>query len=266
MPRARKFGNRRRRAGKRSYRKRRGATTISSLASSSVRPDRLLVRLPYNDSFVMGGTAGQTSIQSMNMNSIYDPDRTGTGHQPLGYDQWAVFYKKYKVHKVAYNVTFTQYYDGSATNDYGAKVGILLQNGVPASIYTDQSVFEQPHLRFGAIGTAVGASSRTFKGVASCARVAGRPHVAYLSDDKYQANFGYNPSEFITLNLVAGPNYSLQLCKVVATIRLVYYVELFDPVQITLSNSEPQNRGPDPNTGTEIVPSGYKPTPMPPPL
>lgn len=30
-------------------------------------------------------------------NSVFDPDLTGAGHQPVGYDQWAQFYDKYQV-------------------------------------------------------------------------------------------------------------------------------------------------------------------------
>lgn len=258
---------RRTRRPRRKMNRRRGKrTTISSLAGSSVRPDRLLVRLPYQDSFILNSlTAGVCVNQVMNMNSIFDPDRTGIGHQPLGYNQWSNFYRKYKVHKVAYNVTFTQFNDYGTQADYGARVGVLLQNGVPPNTFTDQSIFEQPHLRFGAVGTTQGSSSKTFKGMAGCARVAGRPNILYLADDKYQANFGYNPSEFITLSLVAGPNYKFSQVKVVAVVRLVYYVELFDPFQIELSDTTPELRGPDPNNGNEKEPSGYIPTPLPPP-
>lgn len=34
------------------------------------------------------------------LNSLYDPDFTGVGHQPLGFDQMVLFYNNYTVYKV----------------------------------------------------------------------------------------------------------------------------------------------------------------------
>lgn len=39
------------------------------------------------------------------LNSLYDPDYTGTGHQPLGFDQWASVYDKYYVRRARIKVT-----------------------------------------------------------------------------------------------------------------------------------------------------------------
>jgi len=37
------------------------------------------------------------ALQVFRGNSIFDPDLTGVGHQPLGHDQWANFYEYYRV-------------------------------------------------------------------------------------------------------------------------------------------------------------------------
>ena len=42
-------------------------------------------------------------------NSIYDPDATGTGHQPLGHDEWSLFYNHYVVTSSKINVKFSGY-------------------------------------------------------------------------------------------------------------------------------------------------------------
>lgn len=42
---------------------------------------------------------GFVAKNTYNSNSIFDPDQTGTGHQPRYHDQWATFYRKYYVRK-----------------------------------------------------------------------------------------------------------------------------------------------------------------------
>jgi hypothetical protein len=41
--------------------------------------------------------AGAIEIHQFRANSIYDPNLTGAGHQPLGHDQWQTFYDRYTV-------------------------------------------------------------------------------------------------------------------------------------------------------------------------
>ena len=63
------------------------------------------VRLTYADALnlAVAGAAGSTSY-IWRMNSIYDPDFTGTGHQPLMRDLWASQYDYYTVLACSYNI------------------------------------------------------------------------------------------------------------------------------------------------------------------
>jgi len=55
---------------------------------------------------VTGGiTGGGTNIS---LNDIHDPNKTGTGHQPYGHDQWAAFYNRYKVTWVEIKLEWVQ--------------------------------------------------------------------------------------------------------------------------------------------------------------
>lgn len=47
------------------------------------------------------------SMQIFNLSSLYDPDTTGTGHQPMGFDQLIPLYDHYTVHRAKVRVTFT---------------------------------------------------------------------------------------------------------------------------------------------------------------
>lgn len=56
-----------------------------------------ITKMRYTDAFSLTSTAGVLATHFFRWNSIYDPDATGTGHQPMGYVEWATFYNHYTV-------------------------------------------------------------------------------------------------------------------------------------------------------------------------
>jgi hypothetical protein len=77
--------------------------------------------------FLTGGTSGLTgTAQVFRMNSLYDPDLTGTGHQPYGFDQLvssAGPYLRYKVTGLTAKITCT-----GPNNSAGLYVAIGVHN------------------------------------------------------------------------------------------------------------------------------------------
>lgn len=78
--------------------------SIPSLDHSSIQtmnpliaPDRARVKLKYIQTVGMNSYLGALDTQEFWGNGVYDPDKTGTGSQPTGYDQWAALYDKYTV-------------------------------------------------------------------------------------------------------------------------------------------------------------------------
>lgn len=70
-------------------------------------PDRIETRLRYDQVGNMTSTVGSIGKQVFRMNSLFDPDFTGAGHQPLYYDQLSAIYNQYAVIKSHITVTFT---------------------------------------------------------------------------------------------------------------------------------------------------------------
>lgn len=50
---------------------------------------------------------GVLDLHAFSANNVFDPDVTGVGHQPLGRDQWALFYNHYRVVESTCNVKMT---------------------------------------------------------------------------------------------------------------------------------------------------------------
>lgn len=60
-------------------------------------PDEFTTRLRYVDVYTLTSTSGAIGKQVMRMNGLFDPDFTGTGHQPYYFDQLAALYGRYQV-------------------------------------------------------------------------------------------------------------------------------------------------------------------------
>jgi hypothetical protein len=61
--------------------------------------------MPYSAQGTFINVSGVRRDQQFRLNSIFDPDYSGTGHQPLAHDQWALFYNHYVVTKCSWEVT-----------------------------------------------------------------------------------------------------------------------------------------------------------------
>jgi len=88
-------------------RKLRGYGTTRSNTINGPLAMRQIVKLRYaEDVNISAGIA--LGSYDFRANSIFDPNLTGIGHQPLGHDQWAVFYDHYVVLGARIKVTLTQ--------------------------------------------------------------------------------------------------------------------------------------------------------------
>jgi hypothetical protein len=88
------------------------------------------------------GAAGSTGVYVYSCNSLYDPDRTATGHQPLGFDELKVFFDHYVVLSARIRVRFSAA-GATANNTSNMIVGIILTDDLTSA--TDPRVFmEQP--------------------------------------------------------------------------------------------------------------------------
>lgn len=94
MPRKRTYGKRKRPARKRPYR-RRAYRSRNGIPSGMPLTRRAYLR--YCDQIELTSTTGLMSNHVFRANSVYDPDFTSTGHQPMGYDIWSSLYNHYVV-------------------------------------------------------------------------------------------------------------------------------------------------------------------------
>lgn len=70
-------------------------------------PTKLTVKLAYHDTISLDADAGPDGFKTyvFRANSCYDPDFTGTGHQPMMFDQYMQIYDHYQVKWSSIKVT-----------------------------------------------------------------------------------------------------------------------------------------------------------------
>jgi len=71
-----------------------------------VFPARIKKLLRYSTSSALSAVSGVVQTYVFRANSLFDPDATGTGHQPMGFDQLMTWYNHYCVVAAKITVTF----------------------------------------------------------------------------------------------------------------------------------------------------------------
>jgi len=80
--------------------KRRSYKTNNNLGSLNPISQRYICKMKYAEA-VNSDAAG---LYAFNLNSIFDPNRTGVGHQPYGHDTLSILYNRYRVISCSYRV------------------------------------------------------------------------------------------------------------------------------------------------------------------
>ncbi len=91
--------------------------STSSYTATAVGPKTLIRRLRYCTRITLNpGAGGAAQNHFFRANGMFDPDQSGTGHQPLGFDQYMLLYDHYKVISSSIQVKALNNVSESSTN------------------------------------------------------------------------------------------------------------------------------------------------------
>lgn len=202
------------------------ANTVVSLREAF--PKRLFVPMVYSsDLITLTCTVGAGAYHLMSQNSLYDPDITGSGHQPYGFDQWSAMYNYYRVHAFkmkmcAVNQTDTQ------------PITIVFNTNSVTSGPTDiDTAKETPNAitrRGGANKTPV--CLETYR---TLAFTCGVPKRNVATDDLFRAAVNTSPSIQRTMQVWAQPFDQATTVTVKFEIKIKYYSEFYGPKNVSQS-------------------------------
>lgn len=117
---------------------------------------KFYTKLRYNESHTFGAssTPNFASSYKIRMNGLNDPNFTGVGHQPLGYDELMTIYEKATV--VAAKITVA--YVGDTT--VPSVVGVRLADGNESTIADKKKAIENGDSKWSYMTTANGGNNR----------------------------------------------------------------------------------------------------------
>lgn len=199
------------RAGKKGWRKHKRVVVNKALQPI---PQRYICKMKYAEDVTSDALFG---LYRFNLNSIWDPNRTGTGHQPYAFDTLASLYNRYRVISCGYRITSPS---SSATRQVGC-----IPTNEPVTFATFAELKENPRSKY--VTQMPGGNTQVIKGKVYIPSLVGRTKSQYMADDRYQALTTTDPNELAILNIfTANQLGAAQQADI--NVLLEYTVEFFD--------------------------------------
>lgn len=220
----------------RRYRK--GGPTIGR-SRSVIVPDEQFMKLKYNGVATMLISAGSISNYIWSGNSVYDPDVSGTGHQPMGFDQWSAFYNKYTCFgsKITVEILNISGATAGAQNIQATLMPLAsrVATSVPQSVTDINVLYEYPYCQHKEGNIVGGASRLKFKSYMSTAKIDGVSKQKIAIDDNYTALISADPVNEWKWMIAAQTADQSSGVTLKAIVTITYYVKMFDRIPLTQS-------------------------------
>lgn len=159
-------------------------------------------------------------------NSLFDPNFTGGGHQPKGFDQLTAFYSRFRVYQTKFQLLCTPAVVGTpgklltavATNSstsFSNQGAAAETYGAQSTIITDQE-------------------PGRITGTIDLAQLNGKSKEQYATDDFTAGSATADPSEVLCLH-VSMTNLTGSAESINIFLNMIFHCEFFDPTQLAQS-------------------------------
>ncbi len=165
-------------------------------------PSKLKRTFNYAEKITMNAPAGASASYRFSCNGMYDPNRSGVGHQPMGFDQFVgVLYDHFTV--IAAKITVTAMSQTTTVPQANQIMSIQIRDTSTATTPIERAI-EQGRAVYGHIGSSSG-SAAVLKLTHKVAphKFLGRSHP--LSDPDLKGNNTADPAEecFFEINVAS---------------------------------------------------------------
>lgn len=162
-------------------------------------PNVAVRKLRYTTANILSVSSGVLTTHVFSLNGLYDPDYTGTGHQPMGFDQMMPFYNHYHVTKAKVHVIFSM-----LEADRAGSIGIkVTPDTTPPGSF--ENLIEEGRNSWDTIAGAASTTNGTkaLRCSVNVPAINGLTRANYLADTEYQGTIIANPSEQTFIHICA---------------------------------------------------------------
>jgi len=186
-------------------------------------PDRFRMKMKYSDENVQSHSSGALDIWNFRANSLFDPDFTYSGHQPLGFDELAALYGKYKVTHCSIRVS-------AVSLDGVNNMLVILPRRTTTALSNFNQAVELPRSRAKLLApTAVPSETLSFS--YDMADLFGSP----IKDQDFGALVSANPSNVLYYTVITGPTNQASTSTVQLHVELEFTAEFYLKNQLSQS-------------------------------
>lgn len=191
---------------------------------------RFSCRLRYVETvtFTTGTLGALGTQQAWSLNSVYDPNNSGTGHQPYLFDTISALYSKYRVN--AAKVTMNWCTIGSTADLMGAYTVNGDTGGATLTGMTTDRAAEINNVSTILISPSGNQRVVSQKFYAPIHKIIGVSRSKYNAEDNYSAPVGQNPLSGCYLAMSAGSPTGVASEAISCQVIIDYYVTFWDAI------------------------------------
>lgn len=215
-----------------SAKNRRGVSNKASMAATTVTIPHRVVDFPYAAIWSMTeSVAGGGAYYTFTINDPYDPNFTGAGSQPVGFDQWAQFYGRFRTVRFKFTMDIANV-TGTANP---VKVGIYFSPqstlpAVPAAWFVQPTVGRQTKLLSSTTGSA---EVCRLTGSVDIWDVFGVTKREFMDEADFASTFSGGPARVAYMHVFCLSSVAAATVRVYP--ELHYITELSQPVALSVS-------------------------------
>lgn len=177
--------------------------------------------LRYHETFTINpGVGGTPGVYVFRANSCFDPNLTGVGHQPRGFDQLMALYQFIAVKEIQAELFFT-------TSDGAPVIASLQVDGNSATGANRDAMMEARTAVFGRAGGISAAGPGYLSIRAKPWELAGTT----LKESDYKHSSSVNPIITQYLSVLAMPLQTTDSGDINCVVRLTYHCQVTEPIQ-----------------------------------
>lgn len=204
-------------------RRRRGGSQKMTIRRSPMA-QKFKTHLRYTDQINLNpGVLGIRAVHVFRANSLFDPDETGAGHQPRGFDQIMPMYEKYTVIGCQIKATFM----ANEANQNARVCVAVVNTGSPLVSFNDYLESGTANTKF---LTNTSQPSVTVMKNVSMSKWFSKSHL--LSEDTVQGGLTSNPGEVCHFHVVVAGVNQQDTGNVTVQIEIQYITIFTEPVVV----------------------------------